>query len=139
MVYYVLHGYAKAERDVPETGELISFRKLYGGIQYYDSFRSRVLKKIEKRYGMEPQLLIEAAIPLGGIRMNLGDVSVKIYALPRIPIIITIWAGDEEFPPSANIFFDSSILNYLNAEETTVLCELVLKRLSDVLRIKGKK
>ena len=131
-VYYVLHEYSKAE-DVPETGELIPFKKLPGGIHYYGSFYNRVIIPLERTFGRDPELLLTAADPLGGTKFDLGDASVKIYALPRIPVIFAIWAGDEELSASANVLFDSSASNYVTAEEATILCEITLKRLKDMI------
>lgn len=131
-VYYVLHEYAKAQ-EKPETGEIISFKMLPGGQQYYGSFHQRVIVRLEKRYAENIKLFMEASQILGGIKMDIGDYSIKIYSLPRFPIIFAFWLGDEELPPSAGVFFDSSAPNYLTAEEATILCEITLKRIGDVI------
>jgi hypothetical protein len=37
-----------------------------------------------------------------------GDASIKLFPLPRIPVVLTLWLEDEEFPAGADLFFDST-------------------------------
>jgi hypothetical protein len=69
------------------------------------------------------------ASPLG-----MGDAAVSLPALPRVPIAIVLWAGDEEFAPSASIVFDASVAGYLDAEAVTVLAELATRRMIEAAR-----
>ncbi len=57
--------------------------------------------------------------------MNYGDIAVTIPAFSRVPITLVLWRGDDEFPPNANILFDSTILDYLSAEDVNVLCQTI--------------
>jgi len=52
-----------------------------------------------------------------------------LKALPRVPLTVTLWLGDEELPPEGNIIFDSSITGYLPTEDITVLCEILVLKL----------
>ncbi|MBN1189914.1 MAG: DUF3786 domain-containing protein [Dehalococcoidales bacterium] len=38
---------------------------------------------------------------------------------------VSVWKGDDEFPPDAAILFDSTVLDYLSAEDINVLCQTV--------------
>jgi hypothetical protein len=67
-----------------------------------------------------------------------GDVSVTIPAFSRVPITIVVWKGDEEFPPSASILFDDTVLDYLSAEDINVLCQTVTWRLVKSLKSKPR-
>lgn len=127
-IYCVLTGYADA-KPVPESGELISFSKLPGGDLYRSVFLERVARPIERLFGSNPELLYEVAKVFNASRLDLGDCSVKIHALPLIPIIYVIWGRDEEFPASANVLFDSTVKNYLTTEQTVLLSELTSIRL----------
>jgi hypothetical protein len=55
----------------------------------------------------------------------LGDAAIKVYALPRVPIVLAVWAGEEGLPPSSEILFDKSAPRYLS-EETSAVCEASL-------------
>jgi len=127
-LYCLLSGYADAEA-VSETSRLISFAQLRGGRAYYSAFKRRAVQQIERVFGSEPQTLYKAAELLDATRLDYGDYSVKIYALPLVPVCVVLWGKDSEFPSSANIFFDSSVSHYLSTEQTAMLGELTSTRL----------
>jgi hypothetical protein len=72
-------------------------------------------------FGRQPDLLLEATQPFGGHEAQLGDASVTVDAFPHVPVTLVIWKGDDELPPSGNVFFDASITDYLPTEDVTVL------------------
>jgi len=113
----------------PERGEWISFEQLPGGAGYLASFRGRVVQPVLKTFGPAPERLLEAARALDGKPLALGDVAVRIPALPRVPIAYVLWRGDEEFPPGVSVVFDASVEGYLDAEVLTALAELTSRRL----------
>ena len=129
-IYCILYGYANA-RQVQETSALTSFRHLAGGRMYFNVYSKRVLSPIVKAFGETPHRLIESAEILGGSELELGDYSVRIQALPLVPITIVLRTATEEFPASASVFYDSSVANYLSTEQTVMLSELTVKRLKD--------
>ncbi len=132
-IYCVLYGYASSN-PVEETSKLISFKQMPGGWLYFKPFTYRVLKPLERSFGSEPRLLVEAGKLLGGSKAKYGDSSVKIYALPLVPLIIVLYAESEEFPASANIFYDSSVTKLLSTEEAVMLSEITVRRLKLVLK-----
>ena len=132
-IYCILYGYADAVQ-VPETSVLTSFRHLPGGRMYYSVYAQRVLNPLARFFGENPRRLVEAAEILGGAKLELGDYSVVVRALPLVPITIVLRSATEEFPASVNIYYDSSVSNYLSTEETVMLSELTVKRLRDALK-----
>ena len=40
--------------------------------------------------------------------MKYGDASLQLLPLPRIPISLTLWLEDDEFPARVDIMFDST-------------------------------
>ena len=119
----VLHYLAQATGK-ELTGRLIDFRELLGGLAYYVSFDSRVKKPLLQAFGDDDgSRLRRAAERFDVEEVHYGDVGLRIWALPRVPITIAFWVADEEMPPSMNILFDSSISDYLTTEDVAVLCE----------------
>ena len=55
-----------------------------------------------------------------------GDHSVSLLALPKVPVSLILYEGDDEFPPEANILFDKSISLILSAEDTAWLAGMVV-------------
>jgi hypothetical protein len=53
--------------------------------------------------------------------------------LPRIPLGLLVWRGDEEFHAAGKVLFDSSVSQYLPVEDIVVLAETVVWKL-----VKGK-
>ena len=127
-VYCILSGYADAE-PTPETSKLISFAQLPGGQAYYNAFKRRAIQQIERVFGSNPEMLFKAAEMFDATKLKHGDYSVKLCALPLVPIYVILWSTDSEFPTSANIFYDSSISHYLSTEQIAMLSELTTARL----------
>jgi hypothetical protein len=110
-------------------GEWVSFEQLPGGAGYMGSFRGRVVGPVLRAFGSDPAALARAGEALDGEPLALGDVAIRLPALPRVPIAYVLWAGDAEFAASASVVFDASVEGYLDAEAVTVLAELATRRL----------
>jgi hypothetical protein len=138
-IYCILSGYADAQGRT-ETHQLISFSQLWGGRSYQTAFAHRAIRPIERTFGSKVSMLHQAAKLLGGKKLNYGDCSVKLYALPLVPIVVILWTETPEFPASANILFDSSANSYLSTEQLVMLGELTSMRLRhayEMLRAKA--
>ena len=131
-IYCILTGYAEAQ-PARETCKLVSFEQLPGGKAYYNAFKRREIQQIERVFGSNPQMLLKAGEIFDATKLNYGDYSVKIKALPLVPIHVILWSTDSEFPTSANILFDSSVSNYLSTEQAAGIGELTAARLKQAL------
>jgi len=116
-------------RDIEDRW--VSFEQLPGGAGYSSSFRGRVVGLVLRTFGPHPETLARAAETLDGVPFELGDASVRLPALPRVPIAFVMWRGDDDFAPSVSVVFDASVEGYLDAEVVTVLAELAARRLVD--------
>jgi hypothetical protein len=54
-------------------------------------------------------------LALGGTRE--GEYRVTVPALPRVPVTLEVWPGDEETPPGGNVLYDASAPLYLPTED----------------------
>jgi len=120
----IMHYFVRA-KGTPLPNRLITYQELQEGAVYYPSFFKRAIKPLVDYFGNKPEILLEASRMLGGIKTDFGDLSVMIPAFKRVPVTLIIWKGDEEFPPSGNILFDSSILDYLTVEDINILCQTI--------------
>jgi len=114
-------------------GRWVGFEHISGGGGYIASFRGRVVAPLLRAFGSRPEALLSAAAALDGEPLDLGDASVRLPALPCVPMAYVVWNGDDEFPPSANVVFDASVEAYLDAEAVTVLAELAAHRLAEAV------
>ena len=123
-VYFILSLYAETKVDIGESGELVSLSRQICPFVHCPNFR-RNITIIEKVFGVNPQLLYTTAEPFNYKSVDIGDAAVKVYTLPRVPVVLVIWAGEEGLPPSSEILFDKSAPHYLS-EETSAVCEAAL-------------
>jgi hypothetical protein len=124
----ILHYFVGA-KGTPATGKLIAYKQLPGGVSYFPAFSQRAIAPLVKNFGSNPELLMKAAVKLGGHEAEHGDISVTVNAFPHVPITLVLWRGDEEVTPNGNILFDANICDYLSSEDVTVLCETVIWKL----------
>ncbi len=132
----ILHYLAQA-KGIPLSNEIITYKELPEGPNYFRTFYKRAIKPLVDHFGQEPGRLIDIAKKLGGYKADYGDVAVTINAFSQVPITLVLWRGDEEFPPEGNILFDSTIPDYLSTEDINVLCEVIAWKLVKLLRAGG--
>ena len=120
----ILHYLVTAGGE-PLTGQWIAYRHLPGGDIYNEPFQNRAIKPFLKTFGDRPEDFKKAAETLGGKRLETSGISMLIQVLPRVPICITLWPGDEEIPASANILFDEAAPFYLPTEDYAHLPAIV--------------
>jgi len=131
----ILH-YLLSAKGTPPSGKLITFQELPEGHVYYPTFLKRSVQPLVSNFGSEPRLLLQPAEKLGAKAVELGDASVAITAFPRVPVIIVLWKGDEEFEAGGSILFDAGISDYLPTEDITILCETISWKLIKAKPIK---
>jgi hypothetical protein len=52
-----------------------------------------------------------------------------IQALPRIPMMVNYWQGDEDFPSTCKLLFDETASYYLPTEACAVLGGMLARKL----------
>lgn len=124
ILHYLINSQGRAL-----TGEWISFRQLSGGEIYYPAFEKRSEKPLLSYFAERMDLFEQSALALGGAKTTAGDKGIIIPALPRVPLALIFWRGDEEFPPEARILFDSTVASYLSTEDVAVLSQQAVFRL----------
>lgn len=122
----ILHFLAVKLKGLPEfTGEWVSFKELSGIEGYYPAFRKRAVEPIIKKYGRKPEAIFEALERLSAKRINQADASIVIEAFEGVPVLVSLWRGDDEFGPEANMLFDKSISSVFCTEDAVVLAGMV--------------
>ena len=132
----ILH-YLTQAKGTPLSNEIITYKELPEGPNYFRTFYKRAIKPLVDHFGQEPGQLIDITKRLGGYKADYGDVAVTINAFRQVPVTLVLWRGDEEFPPEGNILFDSTIPDYLSTEDINVLCEVLAWKLVKLLRAGG--
>ena len=113
----------------PAADRWATFRELPGGLFYAQAFAAHAEAPLAAfvgdtagagdgdALGRRISELRAAAGRLGGADLDLADAAVRFQALPRVPVAVLLWKGDEEFPGQAGILFDASAHHYLPTED----------------------
>jgi hypothetical protein len=120
----ILH-YLNRAAGTPARNEQITFKQLEGGLAYYPAFQRRSIIPLLDAYGADPEQFLKAGAASGGLRSRLGEYALSFRAFPRVAVAFVIWKGDDEFPPTGSVIFDSSISDYLSTEDVAVLCNMI--------------
>ena len=129
----LLH-YLITATGTPVADEWITFREVPSGPFYYAAFVKRAIVPLGKWFGGKPSILDGIAPVIGQVLPSPGDKALKIFALPRVPVVLSLWRGDEEFPAEANLYFDQSIASYLPTEDIAYLAGAVVYRVIGIAR-----
>ncbi len=120
----VLH-YLECSFPSHKTNRLITFRQMDSGIFYWEAFLSRSVRPLVERVGNDLETLRKnlgrfdwEPVPM---EKGMGDLAARIHAIGKVYIMLVYHSGDEEFPPEAELFFDSSIKQVFPTEDVVVL------------------
>lgn len=134
LIVHYLGGACRAGGPLP-TGEWVAYQEIPDGRFYLDAFQKRAKNPLVQGFGERPEPLLEiASLAYGADPFDYGDVSVTFTALPRVPMALILWKGDDEFPPEGNILFDRTIASFLSAEDIAWLAGMAVYPLIGMLR-----
>ncbi len=112
-----------------KTGVQITFQDLKGGRVYYPAFLRRTIIPLLEVFGDDFEEFKRAGLCAGGTITPIGDYALSFQAFPFVSLIFALWKGDDEFPATGSVIFDSSIADYLSTEDIAVLCNMVALRI----------
>jgi hypothetical protein len=117
-------------KDVPLADKLVRAETLRGGQFFFRGLHSLPTEKLEEVFGQCHDKLFDVAEQFGAERRNFGDASIQLYVLPRIPITIVIWRGDEQFAARASVLFDQSAADQLPLDALLAAVNLTVDALA---------
>jgi len=123
----VLHYLSTASGE-PPAGREMAFREIPGGAFYNATFHSHTVVDLVKAFGNDEDLFKSAANSLGAREVEGSGIRMRFEALPRVPVILSYWPGEEEMPAGAQVLFDASVTGYLPLEDIAVLGESLVHR-----------
>ena len=116
-------------KDIPLANKLTPGQKLVGGQFFFRGHHSLPTEKLTKAFGDDPKRLLNSAEPLNASVCDFGDVSLRVQVLPRIPLTVVIWGGDEEFESRSSILFDETAASQMLLDALLMVVELTVKAL----------
>ncbi len=124
----LLYYFSTAD-GTPETGQWVSFADLPDGRFYNQAFQGYTGQELARAIGSQQSAFERAAACLDGRPYPLGDAAFIFHALPCVTLLVTYWHGDEDFPPSCQVLFDTSASHYLPTDACAVLGHILTRRL----------
>ena len=100
--------YLVTAKDIPLTGRLVKPMNLKGGQLFFRGTHLLPLDAVAGKYGNDLPGFLTKGKALGGSRSDYGDASIRLLPLPRIPVVLILWRGNEEFPPRGDLLLDST-------------------------------
>jgi hypothetical protein len=110
------------------SGNWVSFADLPGGRMYNQAFQGYSGNEVVKAFELELEAFKTAALAAGGEPVSVGDAAFRFQALPRVPLLLTYWLGDEDFPSACKVLFDASATRYLPIDGCAILGSQLVQR-----------
>lgn len=110
----------------------ISFSELDDGKFYTQAFQNYTGKLIGQHFHDNPDSFIDAAIRVSGLLDQFADHSFRFRLFPRVDLLYVCWLGDEDFPSTYQILFNSSVNHYLPTEPCAVAGSILTKKIIGV-------
>jgi hypothetical protein len=125
----MLFYYFLTADGTPLSGKWVSFADLPDGRVYNAAFQGYSGDTVVKAFGLNLEGFHEACLIAGGHPAGLASASYIFQPLPRLPLMITYWLGDEDFPSSCKILFDESATHYLPIDGCALLGSRLVRKL----------
>jgi len=104
VLWYLSHA-----KEIPATGRLIRPVDVKGGHRFTTGTHVLPLEAIAERFARDREGFLAKGRQYGAeVLEGFGDAGLRFFPLPRVPVTMILWLEDEEFPPRADLFFDST-------------------------------
>lgn len=130
MQILLLH-YVRTRGNAASGGTWVAFTDLKAALMKSKSFSRDCEEPLRALFDGDPNAVERALERLGGVRQagTPATSAWKIFALPRVPVLLLHWPRDEEFPSKLKILFDATADRYLDVESLTFLIEGLVKNI----------
>lgn len=83
-----------------------------------------------KHFDADPERFCRACEALGGEAVEMGDIGFCFSLFAELKMIVKLYRGDEEFPPSLTVLWDENTLSYLLYETVFYAQGLLLQSIA---------
>ena len=121
LLRYLLEG-----KQVMSTGAWLTFREMPWGELYIKPYTGRVLTRAAFTFGTRVEAFQKAAEAMGAKPVKHGDAGYEFSLIGDYKMQILVWAGDEEFPPNAQILYSDNFVDGFAAEDRVVAGDILI-------------
>ncbi len=129
MTQALLAYYLHTTDGAPIAGEWIAFTELANGRFYTQAFQSYTGLKLVQVFGNDVRWFEETAVALGGQAVAFAGAAFQFQVLPRVPLLVACWPGDDDFPPSYKVLFDACVNHHLPTDACAIIGSMMTGRL----------
>ncbi len=113
----------------PLSNRWVSFGDLTDGRIYQQAFQGYAGDKLTRHFGERIEDFRQACRTAGGQPAEIGDAAFTFTPLPRVPLLVTYWLGEDEIPSACKILFDASARNHLPIDVCAILGSMLASRI----------
>ncbi len=122
----LLMRYVMGATPARASGRFLTFRETPWGDVYIKPFTGRCLNRAAFTFGPRLPEFCAAMERLGAKKLAHGDAAYELDFLPGLALQCIVWAGDDEFPPNAQILFSDNFPAVFAAEDLVVCCDVAI-------------
>lgn len=113
------------------SGKWVAFRDLKDGSVKAIGFKHDCEVPLAQVFDADRDGFVEELNSLGAKRVAgfSTKLSYEVFPLPKIPFLVLLWPGDEDFETSCNVLMDSTATEFLDVETLTFLGQALVRRL----------
>ena len=126
LITYLLNAHA-----LPLANRLVAGSSLKGGKTFFQGPHRFPVEPLEERYGINPTAFLDKGLSLGAQQERYGDAGLRFQAFPRVPVVMVLWQGDEEYPARLSVLFDASIAQHLPLDAIYGLVTEICRRMAE--------
>ena len=121
--------YLLESRDVFWAGQWKTFREMPWGEMYIKPYTGRVLTRAAFTFGTRVEAFRKAAQKLGATPVKHGDAGFLFDLIGPYQMQILVWAGDDEFPPNAQVLYSDNFAEGFAAEDRVVAGDILISHI----------
>lgn len=133
LIRYLLEG-----AYVPPGEKNLSYEEMPWGKVYLTNFKGRVIGRITYEFGKDLSIFSKTIENMPGLtytQVEKCDTGYRFEFIDNLFITIMFWAGDDEFPTSAQFLFSDNFKFAFTAEDIAVVGDTVIGRLKAMKRV----
>jgi len=130
-IQIILLTYLLNAQETPLLDKLVAGSSLKGGKCFFTGAHGFPLDPLVAQYGRDMKGFLDRGVSLGAQHVRYGDAALRFLALPRVPVVMVIWQGDEEYPARLSVLFDASIAQHLPLDAIYGLVMEICRRMAD--------
>lgn len=129
LICYYLHN---TDGALP-TDDWISFSDLPHGRFYSRAFQGYTGEEVRRYFQDKLGKFESASKAIGGKPFPLGSIAYTFLLFPYVQLMIVAWLGDEDFPTTYQLLFNSNTHHHLPTDACAIAGSMLVRRLKQAV------